>query len=68
MYKHVKPIYFKNNLVDEIQPKFYSQGSFAVGTILNPIVDDEGLAAYDLDDGVYFNLCGDKFLKACIPQ
>lgn len=46
--------YFKNNLEDEIQPKFYSQGSFAVGTILNPIVDDDGLAAYDLDDGVYF--------------
>ena len=46
--------YFKNNLEDEIQPKFYSQGSFAVGTILNPIVDDNGLAAYDLDDGVYF--------------
>lgn len=46
--------YFKNNLADEIQPKFYSQGSFAVGTILNPIVDDDGLAAYDLDDGIYF--------------
>ena len=46
--------YFKNNLEDEMQPKFYSQGSFAVGTILNPIVDDDGLAAYDLDDGVYF--------------
>lgn len=46
--------YFKNNLPDEIKPKFCSQGSFAVGTILNPIVDDDGLAAYDLDDGVYF--------------
>lgn len=46
--------YFKNYLEDEIRPKFYSQGSFAVDTILNPIVDDEGLAAYDLDDGVYF--------------
>lgn len=46
--------YFRDNLEDEIQPKFYSQGSFAVGTILNPIVDKEGLAAYDLDDGVYF--------------
>ncbi len=46
--------YFKDNLEDEIQPKFYSQGSFAMGTILNPIVDDDGLAAYDLDDGVYF--------------
>ena len=46
--------YFKNNLPDEIKPKFCSQGSFAVGTILNPIVDDDGLEAYDLDDGVYF--------------
>lgn len=47
--------YFKDNLENEIQPKFYSQGSFAVDTILNPIVDKEdGLAAYDLDDGVYF--------------
>ncbi len=46
--------YFKDNLADEIQPKFYSQGSFSMGTILNPIKDDDGLAAYDLDDGVYF--------------
>lgn len=46
--------YFKDNLADETQPKFYSQGSFAVDTILNPIVDNDGLAAYDLDDGVYF--------------
>lgn len=46
--------YFKDNLADEIQPKFYSQGSFAMGTLLNPITDDDGLAAYDLDDGVYF--------------
>jgi hypothetical protein len=46
--------YFSVNLQDEIQPKFYSQGSFALKTILNPIVDDDGLAAYDLDDGIYF--------------
>ena len=46
--------YFKDNLPDEIQPKFHSQGSFALDTILNPIKDDDGLAAYDLDDGVYF--------------
>lgn len=46
--------YFKDNLPDEIKPKFHSQGSFALDTILNPIKDDDGLAAYDLDDGVYF--------------
>lgn len=46
--------YFKDNLPDEIQPKFHSQGSFALDTILNPIKDDDGLAVYDLDDGVYF--------------
>ena len=46
--------YFNDNLPDEIQPKFYSQGSFALDTILNPIKDVDGLAAYDLDDGVYF--------------
>ena len=46
--------YFEDNLANEIQPKFYSQGSFAMKTILNPIKDDDGLAAYDLDDGVYF--------------
>ena len=46
--------YFMDNLPEEIQPKFHSQGSFALDTILNPIKDVDGLAAYDLDDGVYF--------------
>lgn len=46
--------YFKESLPNEIQPRFWSQGSFATNTILNPIKDVDGLAAYDLDDGVYF--------------
>lgn len=46
--------YFKNNHSDYIQPKFCWQGSFAMDTILNPIKDEDGLGAYDLDDGVYF--------------
>lgn len=46
--------HFKENWKDKIQPKFHWQGSYAMTTILNPIKDDEGLGAYDLDDGVYF--------------
>lgn len=46
--------YFKTNHGDYIQPKFCWQGSFAMDTILNPIKDEDGLGAYDLDDGVYF--------------
>lgn len=46
--------YFKDNHSDYIQPKFCWQGSFAMDTILNPIKDETGLGAYDLDDGVYF--------------
>lgn len=46
--------YFKDNHSDYIQPKFCWQGSFAMDTILNPIKDESGLGAYDLDDGVYF--------------
>lgn len=46
--------YFNNNLPDEIKPIFRGQGSFAMYTILNPIKDDSGLGAYDLDDGVVF--------------
>lgn len=46
--------YFKNNHSDYIQPKFCWQGSFAMNTILNPIKNEDGLGAYDLDDGVYF--------------
>lgn len=46
--------YFKTNHSDYIQPKFCWQGSFAMDTILNPIKDEDGLGAYDLDDGIYF--------------
>jgi len=42
--------YFKNK--DIKQPKFCGQGSYMMGTIINP-VDDEG--EYDLDDGAYFS-------------
>lgn len=46
--------YFKDNHDDYIQPKFCWQGSFAMNTILNPTKDEDGLGAYDLDDGIYF--------------
>lgn len=46
--------YFKENHNDYIQPTFYWQGSYAMHTLLNPIKDENGLGAYDLDDGVYF--------------
>lgn len=49
--------YFKVNHPDDIQPKYHSQGSFSMNTILNPISDSEGtdsLFAFDLDDGIYF--------------
>lgn len=49
--------YFKDNHPDDIQPKYHSQGSFAMNTILNPINDSDStdsLVAFDLDDGVYF--------------
>lgn len=46
--------YFKKELSDEIAPIFREQGSYAMFTILNPIKDDSGLGAYDLDDGVVF--------------
>lgn len=46
--------YFKENHSDYIQPIFYWQGSYAMHTLLNPIKDENGLGAYDLDDGIYF--------------
>lgn len=46
--------YFKNNHADYIQPNFHWQGSYAMHTILIPIKDEDGLGAYDLDDGIYF--------------
>lgn len=46
--------YFKDNHSDYIQPTFFWQGSYAMRTLLNPIKDENGLGAYDLDDGIYF--------------
>lgn len=52
---------FKENHKDEIQPKFWSQGSFQTGTAVNPIgreaIEDGEkviLYKYDVDDGIYF--------------
>ena len=49
--------YFKKNHPDDIKPKYHSQGSFSMDTILNPIKDSDStdsLVAFDLDDGIYF--------------
>lgn len=49
--------YFKKEKEDEIQPKFSSQGSFPMGTIINPTPIKEGeetKVKYDMDDGIYF--------------
>lgn len=50
--------YVKEEKGDDIQPKFWSQGSFEMNTIVNPIpeTDDSGnvLLQYDLDYGIYF--------------
>jgi len=50
--------YFKEKKEDEIQPKFWSQGSFKMNTTVNPIseTDDSGNVRlkYDLDYGIYF--------------
>lgn len=40
--------YFKNTIEENI-PKFQSQGSYVINTILNPLKDEE----VDIDDGVY---------------
>jgi hypothetical protein len=60
--------WFKDNKPNEIQPKFSSQGSMLIDTIINPIprkirVDDEEKTVlyYDVDDGIYFE--GDKEQK-----
>lgn len=45
--------WFAEKKSDKLQPKFYSQGSFMMNTIINPIPVDE-LVKYDLDDGIYF--------------
>lgn len=54
--------YFNEEKEDEIKPKFTSQGSFALNTIVEPIPEiiieeDESettLLHYDVDDGIYF--------------
>jgi len=53
--------YFDEEKKDETKPKFHSQGSFALDTIVEPIpeeVEENGvektLLYYDIDDGVYF--------------
>lgn len=50
--------YFKEEKKNQLQPIFIPQGSFNMGTVVNPIpkYDDDGnkILKYDLDDGVYF--------------
>lgn len=50
--------WFQNNKPDELQPKFYGQGSFEMNTGVNPIPEKDNsnntLLKYDLDFGVYF--------------
>jgi len=50
--------YFREEKPDELQPKFWGQGSFEMDTTVNPIPeeDDDGnkILKYDLDYGVYF--------------
>ena len=50
--------WFRENKPKELQPKFGSQGSLPMNTIVNPIPvaapDGKILYKYDLDDGVYF--------------
>jgi hypothetical protein len=50
-------VYFQNEKKDELQPKFWAQGSFEMKTTVNPIPTEnasgEKLYEYDLDYGVY---------------
>lgn len=46
--------WFKENKPEDIQPRFWSQGSLEMNTAINPIVQSDGKRPYDLDDGVYF--------------
>ncbi|EDP97665.1 CBASS cGAMP synthase [Kordia algicida OT-1] len=51
--------WFSENKPKRLQPKFGSQGSFTMNTIINPIPipvenEDKKLVKYDLDDGIYF--------------
>jgi hypothetical protein len=61
--------WFSENKPDELQPKFYGQGSFEMNTIINPIpTEDENgnkCLKYDLDYGIYFIVDGvDNIRKA----
>jgi hypothetical protein len=47
--------YMKKEKPNEALPNFWGQGSFAMGTTVNPIPDGEKLP-YDLDDGVYWKV------------
>lgn len=50
--------YFSEEKKDELQPKFWGQGSFEMNTTINPIKEVDGsgnvLEKYDLDYGIYF--------------
>jgi hypothetical protein len=50
--------WFSENKPNELQPKFWGQGSFEMNTTINPILttneDGEKILKYDLDYGVYF--------------
>jgi len=50
--------WFSENKPNELQPKFYGQGSYEMNTGVNPIPvfddNDNELLKYDLDYGVYF--------------
>jgi Second Messenger Oligonucleotide or Dinucleotide Synthetase domain len=56
--------WFKENKPNELQPKFYSQGSIMMDTAIKPLpeydADKNLVEKYDLDDGVYFIEIPDK--------
>ena len=45
---------YKEAYPDDVQPRFHQQGSYAMHTLLNPIVREDGSIPYDMDDGIYF--------------
>ena len=60
--------WFEENKPNETQPKFNSQGSMSMDTIINPIPrklkegnEEKTVLYYDVDDGIYF--VGDKEQK-----
>jgi len=46
--------YFREEKPNEIFPVFASQGSYKMGTLVNPPKEEDETAEYDLDDGIYF--------------